>query len=398
MRQEKSRPHRRRPGKAKHSGSSRIGSRMDALLLRLHAVPDITRFWAALQGLLARTVPYDALVLYVNFLDFSTSWKAEKILATPNARRPMAWFEDRRQVDMTPQFVLAHSKRLKLYRLSDVISDNAELQQTAFYRNFLEPGGWRYLAVSLYWRGSTVISEIALRRTHQQGDFTAHEMKLLREFHPHFKMILDRLLTTEEERSRRRWLEDLNYHLPFALMFLNWELEPTFTNKQALEYCAHWNAKSKEAPVATRTRPAFRVPGDIIMACNQLKTAWLAQQTTAPKRMSPKASIRLIHPHHSSLTATVAQYAGAQCPAAHPGFAIYLENRAREPGTLPSSSLLQLLSPSERVLALLVGQGLRNQAIATQLGKSIRTVKTQLTSIFRKCSVSSRSELLVRLR
>src|SRR5687767_3089238 len=92
--------------------------RVDSLLLRLHGAADIPQFWSALQGLLSVTTPYDALIVYLNFLDFATSWQAAQILATPNAQRPTTWFHQRRQVDMTPQFVLSQPRKIKLYRLS----------------------------------------------------------------------------------------------------------------------------------------------------------------------------------------------------------------------------------------------------------------------------------------
>lgn len=56
------------------------------------------------------------------------------------------------------------------------------------------------------------------------------------------------------------------------------------------------------------------------------------------------------------------------------------------------------LTPAERALVNLVRQGLSNGEIAAQLGKSIRTVKGQLTSIYRKLGVRSRSRLLAQLR
>ena len=67
---------------------------------------------------------------------------------------------------------------------------------------------------------------------------------------------------------------------------------------------------------------------------------------------------------------------------------------AASPGPRPHVlALLQVLSPSERQVALLVARGGRNQDVAAQLGKSLRTVEFQLNAIYRKLGLSGRTEL-----
>lgn len=56
------------------------------------------------------------------------------------------------------------------------------------------------------------------------------------------------------------------------------------------------------------------------------------------------------------------------------------------------------LTPAERQLIELVGEGLSNKEVAARLHKSVRTVKTQLTSVFKKFGVRSRSRLLALMR
>jgi pimeloyl-ACP methyl ester carboxylesterase/DNA-binding CsgD family transcriptional regulator len=56
------------------------------------------------------------------------------------------------------------------------------------------------------------------------------------------------------------------------------------------------------------------------------------------------------------------------------------------------------LTPSERAVLQLVAQGLDNHTIAQQLGKSEKTVRNQVTSIFAKLGVCTRAEAIVRAR
>lgn len=389
---------RARGARATAKGGLLHGSpRIDTLLLQLHASNDIPQFWAALQAMLGEMIPHDALIVYLNFLDFETSWQATEILATPNAQRPTKWFQNRRQVDMTPRFVLSQPKKIKIYRLSDVVPDRSALRQSAFFKEFLEPFGWHHLAVALYWRGDRVGSQIAIRRTEKQGDFTEKEIEFLDAVYPHIETVLNRLLAYEEERARRRWLEAFNHHLPFALLFLNWEMKPLYVNQAGLEQCALWNFGPAKAR-AYQPRAVFTPPAEILAACAALKAEWLQHQSDGTPH--PGGATTVPHPTQAGFAATVRLHVEEHVRTAYPGFIVYLENQSAAPvlDQLPAHSLLAQLTVAEREIARLVTEGLDNDEIARRLRKSVKTVKGQLTSIFKKLGVSGRNQLMVRLR
>lgn len=56
------------------------------------------------------------------------------------------------------------------------------------------------------------------------------------------------------------------------------------------------------------------------------------------------------------------------------------------------------LTEAERRVAVAVLAGRSNAAIARDRGTSVRTVANQVASVLRKCGVSSRRELALRLR
>lgn len=62
------------------------------------------------------------------------------------------------------------------------------------------------------------------------------------------------------------------------------------------------------------------------------------------------------------------------------------------------NALLSALTRAEAELVVLLTEGLSNKEIAARLEKSVRTVKTQLTSVYKKLAVRSRSRLLAQLR
>jgi DNA-binding NarL/FixJ family response regulator len=59
-----------------------------------------------------------------------------------------------------------------------------------------------------------------------------------------------------------------------------------------------------------------------------------------------------------------------------------------------ASEILSRLSPSERKVALLVAEGLRNEQIAQRLSRSRRTVESQLNAIFGKLGLVCRAQLV----
>jgi DNA-binding CsgD family transcriptional regulator len=247
--------------------------RFEALLLRLHASIDIHEFWGALLSIFDAFLPHDACIAYLDYVDYAKTWDALRILATPNACRPREWLERRREVNMMPAFALSNPG-IKLYRLSEVVPDRGRLRESEFFRRYMAAEGWYYSACSLFWRAGKLASEIALRRTAEQGDFTAPEMAFLHRLHPHLETTLQRLSAVQRRAG-----------------------------------------------------------------------------SGAP---SPDGALR-----HDAIRA------------------------------LPGE-----LTVAERELVQFVRIGFSNKEIAARLDKSVRTVKTQLTSVYKKCGVRGRSRLL----
>jgi DNA-binding NarL/FixJ family response regulator len=76
----------------------------------------------------------------------------------------------------------------------------------------------------------------------------------------------------------------------------------------------------------------------------------------------------------------------------HREIAAFLEQDA--PKTSPSLKRAAL-TPAEASVMDLVAKGLTNRAIAQQLGKSEKTVRNQLSTIFDKLGVESRAQAIV---
>lgn len=69
--------------------------------------------------------------------------------------------------------------------------------------------------------------------------------------------------------------------------------------------------------------------------------------------------------------------------------------KASSRGEDAASRALAQLTPREREIVVLVGEGLRNDDVAKRLGISEKTVRNHLTTVFDKLGVSGRLELVV---
>ena len=79
-----------------------------------------------------------------------------------------------------------------------------------------------------------------------------------------------------------------------------------------------------------------------------------------------------------------------------PNFIVQFENRVTG-SVCATSSVMDSLSPAEYQVANLVRQGMSNQEIASELGKSVDAVKFHLHRMFKKAKVTSRSRLMLAL-
>ncbi len=67
-----------------------------------------------------------------------------------------------------------------------------------------------------------------------------------------------------------------------------------------------------------------------------------------------------------------------------------------QPGFFPVTEDAPLLTPREREILALVGQGMSNKSVARQLGISVHTVKFHMEALFAKLDATSRAEAVAK--
>ncbi len=109
------------------------------------------------------------------------------------------------------------------------------------------------------------------------------------------------------------------------------------------------------------------------------------------------ASLRLRHPALPDLVVTV-EPGGVVLGREPTGCLLVFSDgdaeAANEPESAERTQVLDQLTPSERKVALLVAEGLRNGEIAERLQRSRRTIEYQLNAIYRKLDLVCRTQLV----
>lgn len=179
-----------------------------------------------------------------------------------------------------------------------------------------------------------------------------------------------------------------NYHL--GTVMLDSRLRIIWHNRASRASILAWEGDSQGH--LKMGRRLGSLPADILTACEALRTEWIA---------SPGSS-RLRKPHLVRHSTTPASYATVRlCGARHaemasPNFIVQFEGQAAD-AICTKSLISDALTSAERQVANLVRQGMSNQEIASELGKSVDAVKFHLHRMFKKAGVGSRSRLMLAL-
>jgi len=260
--------------------------------------------------------------------------------------------------------------------------------------------GWRHALGLCFWEEPSLDGPeciFSIHRTAAQGDFTAAEIRLLENLHPLIDDARRRLNKLQAERSALHSLEELIRDLPLGTAALDWDLRPVYHNPAGRNECARWRL-GESARAIKNDGANLKVPDDLLQMCREMKREWCSairsdahsgriKREAQDARQSLRAIITLIPLNGAAI--------------GKPSFLLQFvrPSKAKAPPVAGEKNLALLaqLTPEERAVADLVCEGKSNDDIATQLGKSIWTVKRQIYSIFRKLHLTSRTQLVMLL-
>lgn len=288
-------------------------------------------------------------------------------------------------------YVEAHPG-IKFLAARTVLAPEPELFETDFYKNGMEPLGWRYAIALLFYTKPTIegfVCIYSIHRTREQGDFTPEEDERLRSVHSIVDRGLRRLRRLNRERAAASTLSHFFRKLPLAALVLDWNLCLELENPAAREACVQWHALAASSPPMKSGRITV-VPEEILNSCRKLQAEW---ETTRTDSNGGSPGAKVDHPTQEGFHAEISLPGADPDKFTHPTFLVEFHLPADSAEGEARIGLLSKLTSAERAVAGLVCRGLSNKEVAERLGRSVSTVKKQLHSACAKLGVESRAKL-----
>ena len=270
--------------------------------------------------------------------------------------------------------------------------DEECLKRTRFWKEIMEPDGWRHSIALPFWNRGEFCSHIGISRSDTQGPFTAQEKSMLGELHPYFEAGIRRVLSIAHCEMQNHALAQCLDHAQEPLLILDPSLRILHCTNAALHACHVWIQGMDGPHPRHRGSAPPVIPREILHAASKHFTEHL--QSLGHQFLPTPCSVReIVHPTLPGLSARLRIIPTTHKPTA-PCLCIGFSRNLIEGGFSP----LHRLSHSEMRVTRLVYRGLSNEQVARELSISVNTVRSHLREVFSKLGVTSRGKLAMLLR
>ncbi|WP_052772815.1 helix-turn-helix transcriptional regulator [Luteimonas sp. FCS-9] len=333
---------------------------------------DMGALWQACAALVTKVLPCHSCSLMFDIDGYEPQQGRHFIAGTQDHAPPVT------SLAVSAPY-LAANPQVRWYTFSQIASQD-ELAAARLRAQNPAPG-WREFIHLAFWNGDRLDAVLSIRIRAEHTRLSDAELAFLGDLHPVLDAGLQRVRALESERVRHRAFEALLHRLPLATAVVDERLTPLYLSSEARRICQRWSdaAPGRRLPEAVEhgLRQAMRTPGawpdDALGESRMVALAHPRRGLRMRVEVSAPLALSSFRAHH---ILTFAPDAAAEAPAAH---------------ALP---LLQRLSPSERRVAALIADGLRNADIAARLSRSPKTIESQISAIYRKLDVENRAQLV----
>ncbi len=388
---------RKRSGKRSRRPIGRRAARKGGIsptrLLTLLAARDLDALIDAAFGLLTEAVPCDFVIAFYGKSDTG-------LLRERDSRgREYGQAFIRRHNELSSALPLARAQPgvEVLTTRAGLPRSEETLKKSPFYREIMQPQGVRHAVALCFWSeppGDLPLFVLSIARGDGRDDFLDADVIAAKATHPFISSAVTRLLESEASQSVRDAMGMTIRNRALGVAVLDWNLCLIEADPAARRICASWADDAGRTRVH-RSRRSWRLPPELATACREMQSEWHAQPPAPGKNAVFRHRSRVPHPHLLGVAASITMICPNATSLSEPSFVIEV---ARIEKPEHAALVLQRLTAAEREVAMVMVDGLSNQEIADQLGKSVHAVKFLLHRIYSKAGVPNRAALVAALR
>lgn len=284
----------------------------------------------------------------------------------------------------------ALSKRASLVCTSETLSPSSELICTEIYHDYMTHFGIEHGMFALFENTGSRLASCSLFRDSSRGSFQASQLELLRSLAPHVQRAVKLHARFSELRGQSVALETALDSVPTGVIFLGPDGKVVFINRSASDLISENDGLWLDASAALRAER--QAESDLLTRTIQQA----AQNCQGPPMGGAILVSRRTRPPLQVLISPVSQSTVPTFWTAQPINAVVFvldPSRRQRPAMDLLRALFGLTSAECRV-ALLLSDGHAPKEIASMVGVTENTVRSQIKSIFLKTGVKRQGELI----
>ena len=350
----------------------------------LHLATNLNSFWTCVRNVFHEYIPAVDIALFLNFLHFGNLRAHYKTFKLPDNQFDYAL------LNAPPIYFFYANPDVNIVLTSEISNNPQAHKESDFFKNIMQPMGWRDKLTISFWQDDELIGLITVLRSEEMGDFTKEDFRKASQIYPVIRLALIRCLELEREKSVWQSIESIVQNLPYPVVILDWNLSLIGGSQNGIETCMQVAVGEDKARLFN-ARSEFSIPKELRLTLQELKARAFSQSQTFDKIQSINARCDFNDGSHWHSDVTLVL--GNNHKQRMPHFIVEFVETTSDPCEHCTAMHLKNLTPREREVIVRVCRGSSNKEIASDLGKSLGTVKRQIQSAYGKLDINKRTQL-----
>jgi DNA-binding CsgD family transcriptional regulator len=279
--------------------------------------------------------------------------------------------------------------------------DDAELHDSAFYREVMQVQGWRHAVALCFWDRPPAefpVLVFSVKRKEGRPDFSDQDLADLETMHAFMEPAIGRIRERTAATSVYDAIATPLRHDARGVVVLDSRFQVVRSNLVGQRLLRR--GLPPAARSGRRERRRIRIPPAVLDACRALNAERLQRRRSGLSAEVLRRRLQVPVAERSALDVLITMISHDDKGIAEPSCVVEIDERLGFDGGEGVASAVGLagMTAAERQVATALADGLSNQEIADRLGKTVYAVKFLLHQIYRKTGIANRAGLVARLR